>query len=151
MNLLVKILASGLGTGYSPFASGTAGSALAALIYWVCFPRSQWIALGIILAVLILSIPVSTAAEKLYGKKDDSHIVIDEVIGMWLSVIFMPHSLKLLLAAFVIFRIMDVIKPFFIRDTQRLPGGWGIVADDFFAGIATNLMIQAARYLLSWM
>jgi phosphatidylglycerophosphatase A len=142
MKTLIKLLASGLGTGYSPVASGTAGSALAAVIFWYLFPRTGPVSALIVLVTLIASVPVSTAAEKLYGKKDDGRIVIDEVVGFWISVLWLPVSLKIVVSAFLLFRVLDVVKPFFVRKVQSWPGGWGIVADDFFAGLITNLILQ---------
>ena len=150
MKTIIKILASGLGTGYSPIASGTAGSALAALLYWFVFPHNSIFLLIVLLPIFVVSIPVSTGAEKIYGKKDDSHIVIDEIVGYWVSVIFLPYSIKLALAAFIIFRIADVIKPFYIRESQKFPGGWGVVLDDVFAGVLTNLILQAAVRLFNF-
>ena len=150
MKTIIKVLASGFGTGYSPVASGTAGSALAALLYWFVFPHNSIFLLIVLLAVLVISIPVSTEAEKLFGKKDDSRIVIDEIVGYWFSVIFLPYSIKLAVAAFILFRIADVIKPFYIKKSQNLPGGWGVVLDDVFAGILTNLILQAAVRLFNF-
>lgn len=143
-NSIVKFIASAGGAGYMPFASGTWGSLVAALIYWFFFPSSDVINLCVTLLVTVLSVPVSTAAEALYGKKDDGHIVIDEVVGMWLSVLFLPRTVGVFIAAFFLFRVLDVIKPFFIRSVQDLKGGLGIVADDFLAGIAANLILQGA-------
>jgi len=144
-SFIIKTLASGLGTGYSPLASGTAGSLLAVLIWWYL---PETLALKLILAfiVLVISIPVSTAAEELYGKKDDSRIVIDEVIGMWLSLIFIPHYIKYYAAAFFLFRLFDVIKPFGIKKIQSWRGGWGIVMDDVFAGLLANIILQIGIY-----
>ncbi|MCX5781369.1 MAG: phosphatidylglycerophosphatase A [Elusimicrobia bacterium] len=144
MRTIVLLLASGFGTGYSPIASGTVGSALAALLYWFVFPKNYLIVFLISVAAFIISIPVSTEAEKIYGKKDDSHIVIDEIVGFWISVLFLPYSFKILIAAFFLFRLFDVIKPFYIRNAQKLPGGWGVVMDDIFAGILTNMILQIA-------
>jgi len=143
---LVKIAASGLGTGYSPIASGTAGSLLAAVIWWF-LPESLGVKLIVLCIVTAASVPISTAAELLYGKKDDSRIVIDEVVGMWLSLLLLPHTLKYFAAAFFFFRLFDVIKPFGIRKIQELRGGWGIVADDFFAGILANIVVKLAAFL----
>ena len=145
LEAIIKTAASGLGTGYSPLASGTAGSLLAVVIWWF-MPDSLAVKLGTLAVVLAASIPVSTLAENLYGKKDDSRIVIDEVIGMWVSLLLLPHTVKYFAAAFVMFRAFDVIKPFGIKKTQSLPGGWGIVADDFFAGILANIVVRIAAY-----
>lgn len=142
MNTIIKIFASGFGSGYFPIASGTWGSLFAALIYWYLFPHNNYFSLLIVVFSTIISVPISTMAEKLYQKKDDSHIVIDEFIGMWISLLFLPHTLFVYFTAFILFRIFDVIKPFFIRKVQSWNGGLGIVADDFFAGIFVNLIMQ---------
>jgi phosphatidylglycerophosphatase A len=146
LNAIIKAAASGLGTGYSPLASGTAASLFAAAVWWFT-PDSNPLRIALVSAVLIISVPISTAAEILYQKKDDSRIVIDEVAGMWVSLLFLPHNLKIFTAAFILFRIFDVIKPFGIRRIQAWRGGWGIVADDFFAGILANVFIRLALYI----
>lgn len=143
---VIKILASGLGTGYSPVASGTVGSLLAAAIWWY-LPESLALKLALTALVLVISVPVSTAAEKLYGHKDDSRIVIDEVAGMWLALLFFPVDIKHVAAAFFLFRLFDVIKPLGINKIQSLPGGWGIVVDDALAGILANIVLRTALYL----
>lgn len=145
---LVVILASGFGSGYSPFASGTAGSLVAAVIYWFLFPVSPALFWVVAAAFAAVSVPVCTAAEGYYGKKDDGHVVIDEFIGMWISLAFLPFSLKVMIAAFLLFRLFDVIKPFFVRKVQSWPGGWGIMADDVFAGIFANIVLQILRQLV---
>ena len=136
MRLIIKLLASAFFTGYSPVASGTFGSALAAVTHYFLVPEN--IPARIILTILLLavSVPVSTEAEKLYGKKDDGRIVIDEVAGFFVSALLIPHEIKYYIICFLLFRLFDVWKPL-IRKTQDLPGGLGVVADDFFAGIYT--------------
>jgi phosphatidylglycerophosphatase A len=144
-SLIVKTLASGLGTGYSPLASGTAGSLLAVVIWWY-LPEILILKLVLTLIILVISIPISTAAEELYAKKDDSRIVIDEVIGMWLSLIFVPHNIKYYAAALLSFRLFGVIKPLGIKKIQSWHGGWGIVMDDVFAGLLSNIVLQIGIY-----
>jgi phosphatidylglycerophosphatase A len=146
MGFLIKAAASGLGTGYSPAASGTAGSLLALVIWWF-MPENTTVKLTAVSLALIVSVPVSAEAEILYGKKDDSKIVIDEIVGMWISLIFLPHSVRYFALAFALFRIFDVIKPFGIRKLQALKGGWGIVADDFLAGILANIFVRLLSYI----
>lgn len=145
MNVIIKAFASFFGTGYSPVASGTVASALSAVFFWFFSPWGMPATLLITAIVTVLSVPAASAAERLYGKKDDSHIVIDETVGMWIALLFMPHHLKAYAAAFVAFRVLDVIKPFFIKRVQSWHGGWGVVADDFFAGIGANIIVQVLR------
>jgi len=144
-SFIIKTLATGLGSGYSPVASGTAGSLLAVVIWWR-LPETLALKLMLSLIVLAISIPVSTSAEAMFGKKDDSRIVIDEVIGMWLSLMFVPHNIKYYAAAFLLFRLFDVIKPLGIKKIQSWRGGWGIVMDDVFAGLLANIVLQAGIF-----
>ena len=142
MKLIIKILASGFGTGYSPLAPGTTGTLLAAILYWYVIPHNFLIFFLVSIILLILSVPISSEAEKIFSKKDDPRIVIDEVVGFWVSVLFLPYSVAVVVFAFVLFRLFDVRKPFFIKRTQNLPKGFGIVADDLFAGLLTNAVLQ---------
>ncbi|MHB9154128.1 MAG: phosphatidylglycerophosphatase A family protein [Endomicrobiales bacterium] len=144
---LVTVVASGFGAGYLPVASGTWASALAAALYWYLFPSGDLVTMLAAVSAAVVGIPAATAAEKIYGKKDDSRIVIDEIAGMWISLLFLPHTLKVLAAAFVVFRVLDVIKPFGIRRIQSLRGGWGVMADDVLAAVATNIILHLSRYL----
>jgi phosphatidylglycerophosphatase A len=88
-----------------------------------------------VLVLLALSIYVADKAEKIYQKKDDQRIVIDEIIGLQITMLPAAINILNLCAAFVLFRIFDIWKPFPIRNLQGLPGGWGVVADDVAAGI----------------
>ena len=146
LTFIVKTIASGLGTGYSPVASGTVGSLLAAVIWWY-LPANLGLQLALTAVTLFISIPVSSAAEILYGKKDDSRIVIDEVVGMWIALLFFPLNIKYFAAAFFLFRLFDVIKPLGIKKIQAWRGGWGIVMDDVLAGILANIVLRAALYV----
>jgi phosphatidylglycerophosphatase A len=147
MNTITKVLASGLGTGYSPVASGTVGSLLALALYWLVSGWSVSALIVMVAVTFLVCVPVSTKAERLYGGKDDSHIVIDEFIGMWVSLFFLPHTLKVYAAAFVLFRVYDVRKPFFVHKVQEWPGGWGVVADDVLAGIFANISVRLLMLL----
>jgi phosphatidylglycerophosphatase A len=80
--------------------------------------------------------------------KDNYRIVIDEVAGMSLSLCFVPVAWPYVLAAFVLFRLFDITKPFFIRRMEGLPGGWGVMMDDMLAGLYANLLLQAAAFII---
>jgi phosphatidylglycerophosphatase A len=140
-------LATGFGLGRLPVAPATWASAAVALILIPEAARSP-IVLGVaLLLVLPLAVWSSGEAEKELGH--DAHpIVIDEVAGMLVAVLGVPHAasspLLLLVAAFFLFRFFDIVKPYPIRQIQILPGGWGIVADDVLAGVATNLVLRLA-------
>lgn len=88
---------------------------------------------------------VSRIAEEEYGH-DARRIVIDEVFGMGVSLLFMPKKLGYYVVAFVLFRLFDIVKPFPARHAEKLPSGWGVMTDDLVAGIYSNVLMQI--YLL---
>lgn len=147
MRPLAIAIATGFGLGRLPVAPATWASAAVALLLLPAAARSP-IALGVaILVVLPLAVWSSGDAERELGH--DAHpIVIDEVAGMLIAVLGVRHAVEspllFLAAAFLVFRFFDIVKPFPIRQIQTLPGGWGIVADDVLAGVATNLVLRLA-------
>jgi len=146
-NFLIKFLSTGLGVGLIPGAPGSYATAVSAVIYWYFLPEN---ALGysvILAAGLALSIWLSGEAEVLFGKKDDQRIVIDEIIGFWFAVAFLPKSIYLTVAAIVLFRIFDVKKFYVIRKLQNLPRGYGVVMDDVAAGVVTNVLVRLVASL----
>jgi phosphatidylglycerophosphatase A len=108
-----------------------------------------WLILLIIIFGL-LGVWASHSLEKVWGS-DPSKVVIDEIIGIWISMLFLPPGWIALIAAFVLFRIFDIYKPLFINKAEQLKGGWGIMADDALAGIYTNISIQLVYIVLTWL
>lgn len=139
----IKALATGLGSGFAPFAPGTAGTVVAIPIYLIFSPLSWPLYLLSALALTFLAIYVSQEAEKIFLKKDAPQIVIDEIAGfMWTMFLLAPTGWHILLG-FAFFRLFDILKPFPARLVQnRLPGGYGVVMDDVAAGIYANLSLQ---------
>jgi phosphatidylglycerophosphatase A len=133
--------------GYAPIAPGTAGS-LAALMLWGGVrafggdATELWL-LGIVVAVGVWAASVS---ERHFQKTDPGTVVIDEVAGMLLTLLWLPVSWVGVLAGFFAFRIFDIVKPFPARAAERLPGGWGIMVDDLVAGVYAHLVVR----LLGW-
>ena len=141
MRSLVKILATAGGAGYSPIAPGTMGSAVG-LLLGVVWPAQTLFPIQIIVLVgtFVLASLVSTAAERAFKTHDPSYVVIDEVWGMWAILAVRPdvvHVPWLLAAAFVGFRIFDVLKPPPLKWLSRAPEGWGIMLDDLGASAYT--------------
>ena len=95
-----------------------------------------------LIGVLLMSVAISDYAQELFGVKDDPRIVIDEFVGFWFAMAFLPHAWPVIIAAFILFRVFDVFKLPWIRRLQNLPGGWGVVMDDVAAGILTNLLLR---------
>lgn len=132
---LITFLATGFYSGLSPFAPGTVGTLVGVLICLLCQPMSWILRLLFVLVLLALSFYVAGQAEKFYQKKDDQRIVIDEIIGLQITMLPVAINGLNLCVSFVLFRIFDILKPFPARNLQELPGGWGVVADDVAAGI----------------
>jgi len=146
MRKAAEIIATAFYIGYAPIVPATFGAAFGALLFWLAVPQSIAAQLLVTIALIILAVIVSGRAEEKYGR-DGRQIVIDEVAGMFVSLCFLfpAGSLKnpwVLLAAFVAFRVFDVLKPFPAGRSQRLPGGWGVVADDVVAGIYANILVR---------
>jgi phosphatidylglycerophosphatase A len=97
----------------------------------------------LILAGFIIGSVASGAAERVIGAHDSGHIIIDEFVGMLVSVFFLPQGLAWVLSAFFLFRVLDILKPFPIRQVESsLKGGIGVMTDDILAGIGANLVLQ---------
>jgi len=138
-------LATGAYVGFSPIAPGTAGSALAILIDRGLRLTESNLVYG--LAVVFFSVTgvlASNVAEKHFAKKDPSHVVVDEIAGMLLTLFLIPVSWMGLLVGFLLFRLFDIVKPFPCRRAERLAGGLGIMADDLIAGVYANLVLRLA-------
>ncbi len=137
------------GIGYFPKAPGTAGTLFAAIVYFIL--PDQWFyswqnsifALIVILICSIISVFFISKAEIGLGH-DNGKIVLDEFWGYFIAVLFLPKTLPVIIAAFVLFRIFDILKPEPVDVLQKLPGGWGVMADDIMAGVYSNLILQLA-------
>lgn len=134
--------------GYSPFAPGTAGTLFALAVFLLTdFTVSGHFI--IIVAGILIGTWAASVAEKILNEKDSKKIVIDEFMGFFVSVFYLPKSLSLALAAFLLFRFFDILKPFFISRLEKtLNGGPGIMADDILAGIYTNLILQTWVFVI---
>jgi phosphatidylglycerophosphatase A len=141
-------LATGLGSGYSPFAPGTAGSAVGLVLFWPMASLPWPYSATACLAVSVLGVLAAAHIADRMGLKDPGIVVVDEIVGMWVTLIGLPFGPPTAACGFVLFRLMDVLKPWPARDLERLPGGWGIVADDLAAGVYANLLLRVG--LLVW-
>jgi len=146
---LAVFLATVAYCGYFPIAPGTVGSAAGLVIYLlVWWTRSPIVEVGLIAAVFAAGVWAATEAERFFGGIDPGPVVIDEVLGMLVTLAFMPVGPATALAGFVLFRIFDVIKPYPANRLERLHGGFGVMADDAMAAVYANLALRAVVYLL---
>ncbi len=148
---VVKLIATGLGSGYSPFAPGTAGTLVAIPLFLALSPLSWPLYLASVSALTLLAVYASGEAERIFDRKDSPRIVIDEIVGFLWSLFLVGPTAGRIAAAFFLFRIFDILKPPPARWCQdRLPGGWGVVMDDVAAGIWANAVLQAALHFFDF-
>lgn len=149
MKSLILFIATGGGVGYFPRFPGTLGSLVGVALFFV-LRGLPMVPYGITLtALFFLASWASTGAEFFFQKKDSQKIVIDEVMGMLVTLTAIPFSWGAVVLGFVLFRIFDIWKPFPIRLVQdRCPRGWGVVGDDVVAGVYANLAIRLLIYLI---
>ena len=137
------LLAFGFGSGLSPVAPGTAGSLMAIPFFLLLMHLPLWGYLASVVFLFGLGVLVSNRTSERLGEDDYGGIVIDEMVGMWITLIACPLNWQIILAGFVLFRIFDVIKPQPIHWLdQHLKGGLGIMVDDVIAGVFALLCLQ---------
>lgn len=147
INFFEKFIGSGFYTGYFPIASGTVGSAAAILIYLIPGFENLYIIIPAAILMAVYGIYIGTKFEKKYGK-DPAQCTIDEVVGTWISLFALPKTFWVILVSFLLWRILDIIKPPPARNLERLNGGFGIMLDDVVSGIYTLLIMHLVVYLL---
>ncbi|MFQ5453770.1 MAG: phosphatidylglycerophosphatase A [Candidatus Zixiibacteriota bacterium] len=141
MNRLIIFIATGFYSGYGRPFSGTWGTIPAWLIAFFLIKGNQPILLTVTIAVFFISVWSSKTAEELFSH-DDKRIVIDEWLGMFVTLLLIPPSLTNYIIAFIAFRAFDVVKIPPAAQCEKLPHGWGITMDDLFAGIYANIFTQ---------
>ena len=144
---LWRIAATFFYLGKLPIAPGTWGS-MGALILWLFLPVTTSVHLPVILVLFVLGVYSSHKVAKYMQVHDPSEVVIDEAVGMGISLFMLPHSYGLYLLAFIVFRIFDILKPSLIYQVQNLPDGWGIMLDDVLAGLFTLAIVSGIASIL---
>jgi phosphatidylglycerophosphatase A len=144
---LTRFIATGFFAGYSPIVPGTAGSLVGLVLYCIPGVENTAVLSALSAAVLLLGAAVSATMERHFGE-DPQIVVIDEVVGMWISLLLLPKSIVLAAAAFVLFRVYDTIKPPPARQLERVRRGWGVMLDDVAAGVYANLSVRILMWVL---
>ncbi len=144
---ITKCIATVFFSGYSPVAPGTAGS-IVALIPLIIFPGMSTVTLALItISGFSIGVWASKQFERVYGD-DPQIVVIDETVGMWVTMLFVPVTWFTMTAGFILFRIFDIIKPPPARQLEAIPNGWGIMLDDVAAGVYAGLTVFLTTLLI---
>jgi phosphatidylglycerophosphatase A len=140
-------IATSLGVGYAPIASGTWGSA-AGLVLWALLPADTTTQAVWIVGLFIVGSWAAGVTERYYGRTDPGEVVVDEVMGMLLTLFMTGVGWTGAVAGFLLFRLFDIVKPFPARRLEHLPGGVGVMADDAMAAIYANIALRVALALI---
>ncbi|MFH1096059.1 MAG: phosphatidylglycerophosphatase A [Candidatus Desantisbacteria bacterium] len=152
---IVRFFATGFFSGYSPVISGTAGTLVGVLIYlavyylWSPLPYFwHFYILGVVI-ISIVGVKLCSEAEAIFKVKDAGPIVWDEIAGYLITMIGIKPELWSLIGGFILFRVLDIIKPGPLYSLQRLPGGWGIMIDDVGCGIIGCIIMHVVGHCFS--
>ena len=149
MTRFAVFLATAAYCGYFPVAPGTVGSAAGLVVYLlVWWTQSPVVEIALIAATFAAGTWAATHAERYFGGIDPGPVVIDEVLGMLITLAFIPAGWTAVVAGFFLFRVFDVIKPFPADRLEKFHGGFGIMADDAMAGVYANLALRLVMWLL---
>jgi phosphatidylglycerophosphatase A len=147
MNYFIVMLATGFGVGYSPIAPGTTGTLLSIPIYLFLSQIPSPLYELTLLTFFFLASWISEQAQKYWATKDDQRIVIDEMMGFLITMLWIPRTIFFISMGFILFRFFDILKPFPIRRLEkRWKGGFGVVLDDVAAGVYVNIILQIISY-----
>ena len=144
-----EIIATGFGSGLWPIAPATAGSAAALLLYWALPINGTGNSIAFFVMIAAVFVIGIWSAERVGtpADPDPKRVVIDEWVGVWATVAFLPTTWAWLLAGFLLFRVLDIAKPFGIRQLEKIHGGFGVMMDDLAAGIVGAIILNAIRLI----
>lgn len=148
INFIQKVLGSFFFTGYITRASGTFASLLAMLIYLIPGFENPTIMLFFISLFTIIGISLGSKFEVVYGI-DPKQCTIDEAVGTWISLMFLPKKIWFLIPVFIVWRLLDIVKPFPAKQVEKIHGGWGIMLDDIISALYTFLLAQLVLNLIN--
>jgi phosphatidylglycerophosphatase A len=146
MTRVALAFATVCGVGYVPLAPGTFGSAVGLLLWWV-LPASPFVQGTVIVTLFAVGSWSGSVAERHFGRTDPGQVVIDEVMGMLITLFLIPVAWRGAVAGFLLFRVADVIKPYPANRLEGLHGGIGVMADDGMAAIYANLALRFSIWL----
>ena len=146
--LFHKLFSTSLGIGYIGKGAGTVAAVACSVCWYLAWQHGYQPVPSVIITIVITLIGIwsSDVVAKIRGK-DPARVVIDEVAGMCISLLFVPVTIKYVACALVLFRFFDIVKPLYIRKMEKFPGGFGIMLDDVLAGIYANIILQSILLL----
>lgn len=152
---LPVLIGTGFGSGFSPFAPGTAGALLASIIWIILyfllpFSAVLWTTAALVIVFTSAGIWAANKLEPYWGE-DPSRVVVDEMVGVWIPLLAVPNCERwfwYVAAAFCLFRIFDIAKPLGIRKMESLPGGIGVMMDDILAGVYSIILLVGLRWVI---
>ena len=146
---LSEWLATCFKIGYLPIAPGTWGSLVAIIGWWLWLQYlDPLVFIVLIIAIFTIGVFATNTIIDHTGEKDPSRVIIDEVAGQWLGLLILPDGILYIAGAFFLFRFLDILKPWPIRQMEQFPKGWGVMLDDILAGLMTLGLIQVVSSLL---
>ncbi len=146
---LSEWLATCFKIGHLPIAPGTWGSLVAIIGWWLWLQYlDPLVFIVLIIAIFAIGVFTTNTIIAHTGEKDPSRVIIDEVAGQWLGLLILPNGILYIVGAFVLFRFLDIFKPWPIRQMEQFPKGWGVMLDDTLAGLLTLGLIQVVNRLL---
>ncbi len=163
---LPQLIATGLFSGYIPWISGTFGTLVGLLFYGIPGAEDPLVLGTMVVAGFFVGVWSSARVAAVVGHRltrsaelskqlfqqgehvtaDPSIVVIDEIVGIWISLLFLPKTVPVMIIGFLAFRVFDILKPQPARNIEKIPNGWGIMLDDVIAGIYANITTQAVWY-----
>jgi phosphatidylglycerophosphatase A len=141
---IARTFASCAGIGYIRKGAGTVAALLVCILWYFFFKNYRepnWLTASIIVILFFVGVWAASVVEQKWGK-DSNRVVIDEAAGMCVSLFLVPFCIKYILIGLILFRFFDITKPLYIRNSEKLPSGWGVMTDDLLAGIFSNLILQ---------
>ncbi|MFZ5948717.1 MAG: phosphatidylglycerophosphatase A [Stygiobacter sp.] len=148
INFFENLIGSGFYTGYIKKASGTFGSLAGLLIYLIPGFENPSVMIFFISLFIVMGVPIAIKFENKYGT-DPKEYTNDEVIGMWISLLFVPKKIWWIIIAFLIWRFLDIVKPFPAKQLENVKNGWGVLLDDIAAGIYSFIILQLIIYVFN--
>lgn len=146
---LIQLAGSGLGLGYLPGAPGTWGSVGGLLVWWLTLPMGRGLQALLLVLAAVPAALICGACARRAGREDPPFVVLDEVLGMYLALLFLSPSLPWAAAAFLLFRLLDIFKPWPVSLMEkRFTGGAGILMDDLVAGAITAFILTILQIVI---